>query len=159
MKIRIISVGKIKEKYLRDGIAEYAKRLGKYCTLEQIEVQDEKTPDGAPPSIEEKIKMAEGERILSHIRPSGHVILLDLGGRKMDSVQFAAYMESCAVNGISAVDFVIGGSLGVSGEVRKRADLRLSFSDMTFPHQLMKLILTEQIYRSFRIRNHEPYHK
>ena len=159
MKITVITVGKIKEKYLRDAIAEYAKRLSRYCKLEIIEVADEKTPDGAGESLELQIKRKEGERILQKLPENAFVVALDIDGKALDSEELAAQMERWNVNGISHLVFLIGGSLGLAPEVLARADYRLSFSRMTFPHQLMRVILLEQIYRSFRIRNHEPYHK
>lgn len=159
MKITIIAVGKIKEKYFSAAIEEYVKRLGRYCRLELVEVPDEKTPDGAGEGLELQIKRKEGERILQKIPDNAHVIALAIDGRALDSEELAAQMERWNVGGISHLVFLIGGSLGLSPEVLGRADYRLSFSRMTFPHQLMRVILLEQIYRSFRIRNHEPYHK
>ncbi len=159
MNIRIISVGKIKEKYLRDGIGEYAKRLGRYCKLTFTQVNDEKTPDGASPAQEDTIRKVEGERILKHINEGDYVIALAIEGKMLDSVALSKYLENLGVRSISTIDFVIGGSLGLSPEVLHRADYKLSFSPMTFPHQLMQMILLEQIYRSYRIINHQPYHK
>lgn len=159
MKITLITVGKIKEKYFTDAIAEYAKRLSRYCKLEMIEVADEKTPDGASESLENQIKEKEGERILTKIPDGACVVALAIEGKQLDSEALADKMEKWNVGGISHVVFIIGGSLGLSGKVLSRADFKLSFSKMTFPHQLMRVILLEQIYRSFRIRNHEPYHK
>lgn len=159
MKITIISVGKIKEKYLRDGIAEYTKRLGRYCKLELVEVTDEKTPDGASEAEERKIKDTEGERILHLIRDTDYVTALAIDGKMLDSPELSRWMESLGVQGKSSIVFVIGGSLGLSEAVLQRADYKLSFSRMTFPHQLMRMILLEQIYRGYRIMNGEPYHK
>ncbi|MDO5392035.1 MAG: 23S rRNA (pseudouridine(1915)-N(3))-methyltransferase RlmH [Eubacteriales bacterium] len=159
MNIRILSVGKIKEKYLRDGIAEYSKRLGRYCKLSFSQVSDEKTPDGASQAQEEAIRKTEGERLLKQIKDSDYVIALALDGKMMDSPTLASHLEKLTVQGNSTIDFVIGGSLGLSDEVLRRADEKLCFSLMTFPHQLMQMILLEQIYRSYRIINHEPYHK
>ncbi|MDO4298226.1 MAG: 23S rRNA (pseudouridine(1915)-N(3))-methyltransferase RlmH [Lachnospiraceae bacterium] len=159
MKITIISVGKIKEKYLRDGIAEYTKRLGRYCKLDQAELPDEKTPDGASAAVEIRIKEIEGERILRSIRDTDYVIALAIEGKMLDSPELASYIDSLGVQGKSSLVFVIGGSLGLSDAVLKRADYKLSFSKMTFPHQLMKMILLEQLYRSYRIIHGEPYHK
>ena len=159
MKITIISVGKVKEKFYRDAISEYEKRLSRYCKFQIIEVTDEKTPDKASAIEEEQIKEKEADRILSHIKEDAFVITLEIMGKKLDSVSFASLLEQKAVHGISHIQFVIGGSLGLSDEVLKRADYHLSFSRMTFPHQLMRVILLEQIYRSFRISNNEPYHK
>lgn len=159
MKITLITVGKIKEKYFTDAIAEYAKRLSRYCKLEIVEVADEKTPDGASESLENQIKEKEGERILSKIPESAYVIALAIEGKQLDSEELANKMEQWNVNGISHLVFVIGGSLGLASKVLSRAGFKLSFSKMTFPHQLMRVVLLEQIYRSFRIRNNEPYHK
>lgn len=159
MKLTLLGVGKVKEKYLRDAIAEYAKRLGRYCKLEIREVADEQTPDGASAAEEEQIKRIEGERLLRQIRETDYVIALAIDGDSPDSVELAAKLESLGVQGISSLVFVIGGSLGLSDEVLRRADYRLSFSRLTFPHQLMRVILLEQIYRSFRIARGEPYHK
>lgn len=154
-----MSVGKVKEKYFRDAIAEYAKRLSRYCKLEIIEVADEKTPDKASETEEEQIKQKEADRILKNIREDSYCIALAIEGKKMDSVSLARNIERLGLNGKSNIVFVIGGSLGLHQSVLKRADDKLSFSDMTFPHQLMRVILLEQIYRSYRIINKEPYHK
>ena len=159
MKITLITVGKIKEKYFTDAIAEYAKRLSRYCKLEIIEVADEKTPDGASEALENQIKEKEGERILSKIPDSAYVIALAIEGKQLSSEELADKMEKWNVGGISHLVFIIGGSLGMTPKVLNRADYKLSFSKMTFPHQLMRVVLLEQIYRSFRIRNNEPYHK
>ena len=159
MKITIVCVGKIKEKYFTGAIEEYAKRLGRYCSLTVTEVADEKTPDGAGEALELQIKEKEGERILQKLPDNAYVGALAIDGKMLDSEELASRMEQWNVNGISHVAFVIGGSLGLAPTVLKRADYKLSFSKMTFPHQLMRVILLEQIYRSFRIRNHEPYHK
>ena len=159
MKITVISVGKIKEKYFTGAIEEYAKRLSRYCRLDLIEVPDEKTPDGASEGLELQIKEKEGERILQKIPDGAFVVALAIDGKMLDSEELAGQMERWNVGGISHVVFLIGGSLGLAPTVLKRADYKLSFSKMTFPHQLMRVILLEQIYRSFRIRNHEPYHK
>ena len=159
MKITVICVGKIKEKFYRDAIAEYEKRLTKYCKPDFVEVADEKTPDGAGEALEEQIKAREGARILEKIKPDAYVCTLEIGGKKMSSEGMADWMEKLCVSGTSHITFVIGGSLGLHPSVSKRADLALSFSDMTFPHQLMRVIQAEQIYRCFRIINREPYHK
>ena len=159
MKITVISVGKIKEKYFTGAIEEYAKRLSRYCKLDLIEVPDEKTPDGASEGLELQIKEKEGERILQKIPDGAFVVALAIDGKMLDSEELAGQMERWNVGGISHVVFLIGGSLGLAPTVLKRADYKLSFSKMTFPHQLVRVILLEQIYRSFRIRNHEPYHK
>jgi 23S rRNA (pseudouridine1915-N3)-methyltransferase len=159
MKITIISVGKIKEAFYRNAIAEYSKRLSAYCKLEIREVADEKTPDGASEEMEKQILRREADRILKALDEKGYCIALAIDGKKWDSVGFANHMEKLTVSGKSHLQFVIGGSLGLSEEVLNRADEKLSFSDMTFPHQLMRVILLEQIYRGFRISHHEPYHK
>ena len=159
MEIRIITVGKIKEKYLNDGIAEYAKRLSRYCKLNFIQVPDEKTPDKASDGVNRQIKETEGNRLLSHIREQDYVIALAIEGKLLDSVELSDLIAKLGVQGKSSIAFVIGGSLGLSDAVLKRADYKLSFSRMTFPHQLMQMILLEQIYRGYRIMNHEPYHK
>ncbi|HIX15723.1 MAG TPA: 23S rRNA (pseudouridine(1915)-N(3))-methyltransferase RlmH [Candidatus Hungatella pullicola] len=159
MKITLITVGKIKEKFYNDAIDEYKKRLNRYCRLEIIQVADEKTPDGAGQALERQIKEKEGERILSNIRDGAYVIALAIQGKMLDSVELAKKVDSLAVGGVSQVVFIIGGSLGLSDQVLRRADYQLSFSKMTFPHQLMRVILLEQIYRSYRILTNQPYHK
>ena len=159
MRITIVCVGKVKEAFYRDAISEFSKRLSKYCKLEIIEVADEKTPDGASPVQEEQIKEKEAERILGKIKEDAYVCTLEIAGKKLSSEQFAELIEKSAVAGKSHFVFVIGGSLGLHEKVLKRSDYALSFSDMTFPHQLMRVILCEQIYRAFRIINGEPYHK
>ena len=159
MRITVIAVGKIKEKYFTDAIAGYAKRLSRYCKLEMIELADEKTPDGASPAEEMRIKEKEGDRILKAIKDGAYVVALAIEGKKLTSEKLADFMEKRGIAGESHVMFVIGGSLGLSDEVLDRADDRLSFSKMTFPHQLMRMILLEQLYRSFRISRGEPYHK
>lgn len=159
MEIRILSVGKIKEKYLNAGIAEYAKRLSRYCKLTFCQVADEKTPDRASDAFNEQIKDTEGQRLLKHIREQDYVIALAIDGNMLDSVELSRKIGQLGVEGRSSIAFVIGGSLGLSDAVLQRADYRLSFSRMTFPHQLMQMILLEQIYRGFRILNNEPYHK
>ncbi len=159
MRITIVCVGKIKEKFYRDALAEYVKRLGRYCKLEIVEVADEQTPDKAVPALEEQIKQREADRILGKISGDAYVCTLEIAGRKLTSGQFAAWVEQTTLGGKSHIVFVIGGSLGLHTDVTQRADFHLSFSDMTFPHQLMRVILCEQIYRAFRIINGEPYHK
>ena len=159
MEIKIITVGKIKEKYLNDGIAEYAKRLSRYCKLTFCQVPDEKTPDGASEKLEMQIKEKEGRRLLDKIRQDDEVIALAIDGEQKTSEQFAAQIDQYGIMGKGSVVFVIGGSLGLSEEVLQRADRKLSFSKMTFPHQLMRVILLEQIYRAYRIIKKEPYHK
>jgi 23S rRNA (pseudouridine1915-N3)-methyltransferase len=159
MRITICTVGKIKEKFYRDAIAEYSKRLGRYCKLDIVEVEDEKTPDNAGEALATAIKEKEGQRILAHIKDDSYVIALTIEGNKLDSVKLSQKLENLGIQGTSHITFVIGGSLGLSEQVKKRADYELSFSDMTFPHQLMRVILLEQIYRSYRIMKNEPYHK
>lgn len=159
MKITIVCVGKIKEKFYRDALAEYTKRLSRYCSLSITEVADEKTKEQASDVECAIIKDREGERILKSIREDGYVIALAIDGKNLDSVELSKKIENLALTGKSNLYFVIGGSLGLSDKVMKRADYKLSFSRMTFPHQLMRVILLEQIYRSYRIINHEPYHK
>ena len=159
MRISIACVGKIKEKFWRDAISEYEKRLGKYCRLDFLEVADEKTPDGAGEALEEQIKEKEGRRLLEKIREDAFVCTLEIEGRRLSSEAFAGWMEGLTVRGTSHIVFVIGGSLGLHESVRRRSDMALSFSDMTFPHQLMRVILVEQIYRAFRIIQGAPYHK
>ena len=159
MKITIISVGKLKEKYLQMGIDEYAKRLGRYVKLELVEVSDEKAPETMSSAEEEIVKKKEGERILSNIKDDEYVIALAINGKQLSSEDLAEFIQKNMTNGISHMVFVIGGSIGLSKAVLNRADYKLSFSNMTFPHQLMRMILLEQIYRGFRIINNEPYHK
>ena len=159
MKITLITVGKVKEKYLRDAIAEYTKRLSKYCKLEMMEVEDEKTPNHASEVVDEAIRDKEGKRILKHVREDAYTIALTIQGKKLSSEQLANQVKQLGVQGISHIVFIIGGSIGLSKEVLQRANYELSFSDMTFPHQLMKVILLEQIYRCYRIIQGEPYHK
>lgn len=159
MRITIIGVGKIKEKFYTQAIQEYSKRLSRYCQLEIIEVADEKTKEQASENEIQLVKEKEGERILKNIREDGYVIALAIEGKQLDSVELSEKMERLGVDGKSHIYFVIGGSLGLSDAVLRRADFKLSFSRMTFPHQLMRVILLEQIYRAYRIINHEPYHK
>ncbi len=159
MRITIIAVGKVKEKFYREAFAEYEKRLGKYCRMEVIEVEDEKTPDRAGEALEDQIKEKEALRILKYIKEDAHVVALEIQGKKMDSIAFAAKMEKLATYGTSHIQFIIGGSLGLHPKVSQRADEKISFSDMTFPHQLMRILLAEQIYRGYRIIWGEPYHK
>ena len=158
MNINIVVVGSIKEKFYRDAIDEYAKRLSRYAKMSITEVKDEKTPANASASEEDKIKQTEAERILSKLSNS-YVVALAIDGKKYTSESFAKRMENYDILSKGNLTFVIGGSLGLHESVLKRADERLSFSDMTFSHQLMRVILLEQIYRAYRIRNNEPYHK
>lgn len=159
MNITIVTVGKIKEKFYRDAVLEYEKRLSRYCKLDIVEVADEKTPDKASEVVENQIKEKEAERILKYIKDDAYCIALAIEGKKTDSVKFANHLDQLGVSGKSNIVFVIGGSLGLHPKVLNRADEKLSFSDMTFPHQLMRVILLEQIYRCYRIINGEPYHK
>jgi len=159
MKITIITVGKIKEKYLKDAIAEYSKRLSKYCKLEIVEVADEKTPDNASEVVENTIRAKEAERILKYVKEDAYVITLEINGKQLTSEELAEKIEKLGVQGTSHIIFIIGGSIGLGEEVLKKSDYALSFSKMTFPHQLMRVILLEQIYRSYRIISGEPYHK
>lgn len=159
MKITLVTVGKIKEKFYTDAIAEYAKRLSRYCKLEIIQVPDEKTPDRASEAEERQIKEKEGRRILEQVKDGAYVIALAIDGEMLSSEQLAAKLDKLGISGQSQIVMVIGGSLGLSDEVLRRADYKLSFSKMTFPHQLMRVVLLEQIYRSYRIICGEPYHK
>lgn len=159
MKITVITVGKIKEKYLKDAILEYSKRLSKYCKLEIVEVADEKTPDHASEIVEEAIREKEAERILKYIKEDAYVITLEIQGKQLTSEELADKIEKLGVTGTSHIIFIIGGSIGLGRSVLEKSNYALSFSKMTFPHQLMRVILLEQIYRSYRIINGEPYHK
>ncbi|WHX40610.1 23S rRNA (pseudouridine(1915)-N(3))-methyltransferase RlmH [Mesobacillus sp. AQ2] len=159
MNISIVTVGKLKEKYFKQGIEEYLKRLGSYAKVEVFEVPDEKAPEELSDNEMVQVKQKEGERILSKIGQDTYVIALAINGKLKSSEELADSLDKLATYGKSKIAFVIGGSLGLSDEVLKRADEQLSFSKMTFPHQLMRLILVEQIYRAFRINRGEPYHK
>ncbi|MCI9066056.1 MAG: 23S rRNA (pseudouridine(1915)-N(3))-methyltransferase RlmH [Lachnospiraceae bacterium] len=159
MKITLITVGKIKEKFFRDAADEYGKRLSRYCKLDIREAADEKTPEKASQIQCEQILQKEGERILKLMPEDAFVITLEIEGRRLTSEAFASQIERLGVNGTSHIAFVIGGSIGLHNSIKKRADLAVSFSDMTFPHQLMRVVLLEQIYRAYRIINREPYHK
>mgnify|MGYP004486411207 FL=1 len=159
MKIKIVTVGKLKEKYLKDGIAEYSKRISRFATIEIIELADEKTPDRASDSENQKILELEGNRILSKIGDREFVVVLAIEGKTLSSEEFSKQLEQASINGFSTLTFVIGGSLGLSKEVKKRANLSVSFGRLTLPHQLMRLVLTEQIYRAFTIQQGSPYHK
>lgn len=158
MKITIACVGKIKEKYFTDAIKEYSKRLSRYVTLSIEEVADEKAPENMSMAQIIQVKESEGERLIKHLKDT-YVVALAIDGKKMTSEAFADFISESMVKGISHITFVIGGSLGLSDKILKRADFKLSFSDMTFPHQLMRVILLEQIYRANRIMKNEPYHK
>ena len=159
MKITLLTVGKIKEKYWREAIAEYSKRLSRYCKLEILEVADEKTLEQASKAMEEDVLEKEGERLLKLIKEDAFVITLEIEGKQLDSEAFCKKIEQLGIAGSSHIQFVIGGSIGLCKKVRERSDYALSFSPMTFPHQLMRVILLEQIYRGFRILRGEPYHK
>ncbi len=159
MKITVITVGKLKERFFREAAAEYEKRLGRYCRLEIRETADEKTPDGATETERELILKKEGARVAKLLPDDAYVVTLEIEGRRFTSEAFAGEIERLGVSGIGHIVFVIGGSLGLHNSIKKRADLAVSFSDMTFPHQLMRVVLLEQIYRAFRIINREPYHK
>ncbi|SEG00973.1 23S rRNA (pseudouridine1915-N3)-methyltransferase [Caloramator fervidus] len=159
MNIDIICVGKLKEKYLKDGIEEYKKRLSRYCNINIIEVPDEKAPENISQKEEDIIKQKEGFGILKHVKDNSFVIALEIKGKMMSSEELADFIKERQVTGDSNLTFIIGGSIGLSKEVLQRANLKLSFSKMTFPHQLMRLILLEQIYRAFKIIKGEPYHK
>ncbi|KAB2863028.1 MULTISPECIES: 23S rRNA (pseudouridine(1915)-N(3))-methyltransferase RlmH [Exiguobacterium] len=159
MNISIITVGKLKEKYLKLGIAEYTKRLSAYAKVQEIEVADEKAPEHLSEADMILVKQKEGERILAKISPDTHVIALAIDAKQRTSEEFARELDQLATYGKSKIAFVIGGSLGLSDDVMKRSDDTISFSKMTFPHQLMKLVLCEQIYRAYRINRNEPYHK
>jgi len=159
MRISVVCVGKIKEKYLKLGIDEFSKRLSKYCKLEVIELDDEKAPENLSDKEMMMIKEKEGKKILSKIKDNSHVIALAIDGKNLSSEELADTIDNLGVRGTSHIVFVIGCSLGLSDDVIRRANYKLSFSKMTFPHQLMRLILLEQVYRAYRINNGEPYHK
>ena len=158
MKITIVCAGKLKEKYLRDGIAEYEKRLHPYADLRTIEIIEERMKDRPSPAEKDEVLRREGERLSSQIPQGAYLIVLDVGGEEMSSEKFSAWIDRLMLMGESHIAFLIGGSFGLSDELRQRADLRLSFSQFTLPHQLIRLFLMEQIYRSFKISRHEPYH-
>ncbi len=159
MKIDIIAVGRIKEKHFRDAVDEYAKRLSKYVKLNIIEVKDEKTSEGASARENEIVLAAEGERLKRYIDDDAVLIPLCIEGKELSSEELAAKISDYEMNGESHLQFVIGGSLGMDESIKEKGDIRLSFSKMTFPHQLMRVVLLEQIYRAYRIKNNEPYHK
>ena len=159
MNIKIIGVGKLKEKYLKQGIAEYAKRLGKFCKFEIVEVPDEKAPEKLSAAEMEGVKEKEGERILAKIKDKEYVFALAIEGKERSSEEFAQEIAQLTTYGRSDITFVIGGSLGLSTAVLKRAETKISFGRFTLPHQLMRLVLSEQIYRAFMINNGSPYHK
>ncbi|MGN1350332.1 MAG: 23S rRNA (pseudouridine(1915)-N(3))-methyltransferase RlmH [Anaerovoracaceae bacterium] len=159
MNIQVVCIGKLKEKYWSDAVAEYSKRLGRFCGFEIRELKEERLPDRASPAEEQQVIDAEGKNILKQLGSGSYVIALDVRGKQLSSEQLSAKIEQLGVEGRSNVDFIIGGSLGLSQEVLQRADFRLSFSPMTFPHQMMRVILLEQIYRGFKIMHNEAYHK
>lgn len=159
MNITIIAVGKLKERYIKEAVGEYSTRLLKYCRLEIIEVPDEKAPETLSPAQELLVKDKEGQGILKHIKEDSYVIALAIQGKQLSSEDFAALINDLGIRGRSNIAFIIGGSLGLSDEVLKRADYKLSFSLMTFPHQLIRVILLEQVYRGYRIITGAPYHK
>ncbi|MFD7522200.1 23S rRNA (pseudouridine(1915)-N(3))-methyltransferase RlmH [Paenibacillus chitinolyticus] len=159
MHITIASVGKLKEKYLVNGIDEYVKRLGPYAKVQLVEVPDEKAPESMSPAEEQQVRAKEGERLLTKLAPDAYVVALAIDGEMWTSEQLAGSLDKLATYGRSQVAFVIGGSLGLSSEVLRRADAKLSFGRMTLPHQLMRLVLVEQVYRAFKINRGEPYHK
>ncbi|MBM7641884.1 23S rRNA (pseudouridine(1915)-N(3))-methyltransferase RlmH [Streptococcus loxodontisalivarius] len=159
MKVTLITVGKLKEKYLKDGIAEYSKRLGRFAKLNHIELADEKTPDNASQAENQKIMEKEGQRILAKIAERSFVVVLAIEGQELSSEKFSQLIDQATVKGFSEITFIIGGSLGLAPEVKKRADIMVSFGRLTLPHQLMRLVLVEQIYRAFMIRQGSPYHK
>jgi 23S rRNA (pseudouridine1915-N3)-methyltransferase len=159
MNITVISVGKLKEKYLLHAMDEYMKRLSRYCKLTILEVPDEKVPESLKDKERDHVKQIEGENILKYVRESMYVVALDMRGKMLSSEDFAGQLTKLGVQGNSHITFIIGGSVGLSEQVLKSADFILSFSPMTFPHQLMRVILLEQIYRAYRIMNNAPYHK
>ncbi|HEW0273782.1 TPA: 23S rRNA (pseudouridine(1915)-N(3))-methyltransferase RlmH [Streptococcus pneumoniae] len=159
MKIKVVTVGKLKEKYLKDGIAEYSKRISRFAKFEMIELSDEKTPDKASESENQKILEIEGQRILSKIADRDFVIVLAIEGKTFFSEEFSKQLEETSIKGFSTLTFIIGGSLGLSSSVKNRANLFVSFGRLTLPHQLMRLVLVEQIYRAFTIQQGFPYHK
>ncbi|MCO0832066.1 23S rRNA (pseudouridine(1915)-N(3))-methyltransferase RlmH [Fructobacillus sp. W13] len=159
MKIKIITVGKLKEKYLKDGIAEYTKRLSRFAKIEQVELSDEKTPDKASEAENEEIMAKEGERIWAKIGERDYVVVLAIEGKQLPSEKLSQKLEAAKTAGHGTLTFIIGGSLGLAPKIKKRADLLLSFGLLTLPHQLMRLVLVEQIYRANMIAQGSPYHK
>ena len=159
MKIKIVTVGKLKEKYLKDGIAEYSKRISRFAKLEMIELADEKTPDKASEIENQKILETEGARILSKIGERDFVLVLAIEGKTFSSEEFSKQLEEASIKGYSTLTFIVGGSLGLAPSVKNRANLSVSFGRLTLPHQLMRLVLVEQIYRAFTIQQGSPYHK
>ncbi len=159
LKVSIICVGKLKEKYLKDAVAEYSKRLQAFCKFDIIEVDEEKTTDAPNNAQIENILNSEGKRILSKIDRSAKIVAMCIEGKQRSSEKFADFISESAVNGVSSIAFIIGGSWGLSNEVKQRADVKLSMSEMTFPHQLARVMLCEQIYRAFSINSGTKYHK
>ena len=159
MNIDILCVGRLKEKYLKDAVSEYCKRIGRYCKISIIEVADEKVFEDRGEALDIRIRQTEGERLLKHIRDDAYIITLEINGKSLSSEELASVISDVGIHGTSRIQFVIGGSIGLSEEIIGRSDLHLSFSKMTFPHQLMRVILLEQIYRCYKINNNEPYHK
>lgn len=159
MKIKVVTVGKLKEKYLKDGISEYSKRISRFAKLEMIKLADEKTPDRASESENQKILEIEGQRILSKVGDRDFVIVLAIEGKTLSSEEFSKQLEEASIKGFSTLTFIIGGSLGLAQDVKNRANLSVSFGRLTLPHQLMRLVLVEQIYRAFTIQQGSPYHK
>ena len=159
MKIKVVTVGKLKEKYLKDGITEYSKRISRFAKLEMIELADEKIPDRASESENQKILEIEGQRILSKVGDRDFVIVLAIEGKTFSSEEFSKQLEEASIKGFSTLTFIIGGSLGLAQDVKNRANLSVSFGRLTLPHQLMRLVLVEQIYRAFTIQQGSPYHK
>lgn len=159
MNIQVICIGKLKEKYWVDGIKEYSKRLSRFCSLQIVELKESRLADNASAADEEKVKVEEGKAILSKIKDSTYVITLEIKGKQLSSEELAEKIETLSIDGKSDIAFVIGGSLGLSEDVSRRANYKLSFSKMTFPHQMMRVILLEQVYRAFKIIRHEAYHK
>ena len=159
MKIKVVTVGKLKEKYLKDGIEEYLKRISRFAKFEMIELADEKTPDKASESENQKILEIEGQRILSKVGDRDFVIVLAIEGKTFSSEEFSKHLEEASIKGFSTLTFIIGGSLGLAQDVKNRANLSVSFGRLTLPHQLMRLVLVEQIYRAFTIQQGSPYHK
>lgn len=159
MNIKLITVGKLKEKYLTEGIAEYTKRLSRFCKVQVVELIDEKTPENASEAQNNQIMAKEGERIQAKIGSRDYVIVLAIEGKQFPSKEFSQKLEAIVVNGYSDITFIVGGSLGLSKAIKQRANLKMSFGLLTLPHQLMRLVLIEQIYRAFMIQQGSPYHK
>jgi len=159
MRITIAAVGKLKERYLKDGISEYVKRLSRFAELELIEVDDEHAPESLSPGQEDLVKRREAERLLKRIKTDSYIVLLDLAGEQLDSQSFSAKLESIMISGSSHITFIIGGSLGLDQSLINTSNYRICLSKMTFPHQLARLVLLEQVYRAFKIMKNETYHK